>query len=77
VTKQNAGPVFHGLFRTEARRGPVNPVVQQLWGSRNGSLTSDPTSQPLAAAAPAGKTGLHDLFSDQPANVRALFGEKA
>jgi len=76
IASQATGQVFHGLFRTEARRGPVNPIVQALWGSRSGSLTSDP-AQPLSTAGPAAKTGLRDLFSDQPANARALFGDKA
>jgi hypothetical protein len=69
--------VFHGLFRTEGHRGPVNPVVQELWGSRSGSLTSDPATKPSSPSTSATKTGLRDLFSDQPANVRALFGDKA
>jgi hypothetical protein len=76
ASSPSADPVFHGLFRTEARRGPVNPVVQELWGSRNASLTTDPNSPSPSSAAPA-QDGLQSLFSDQPANVRALFGNSA
>jgi Transglycosylase SLT domain len=72
--------VFHGLYRAEQRRGGVNPVVQELWGSRT-SLVSDPnpSSTPAAGAAAKSDTqnraGFQSLFSDQPANVRALFGK--
>jgi hypothetical protein len=79
---ETADPVFHSLFRTEGRRGPVNPVVQELWGSRNSSLTGNsnstrtPTQSTPTQGTPA-QSGLQSLFSDQPTNVRALFGNSA
>jgi hypothetical protein len=72
--------VFHGLYRPEQPRAGVSPVVQQLWGS-NTSLVSDPNPSSAAAAGGAPKSdtqnqaGFQSLFSDQPANVRALFGK--
>jgi len=69
---QNSGPVFHSLFSSEARRGPLAPVVSQLWGA-------EPVHAPAPAAAPAavanasGATPL-DLFRDRQPNVRSLFG---
>jgi len=75
---QRTDPVFHSLFRTEARGSPVNPVVQELWGSRNAPLTADSSSAPPAPTqGAAAQKGLQSLFSDQPANVRALFGNSA
>jgi len=82
-TSQRTDPVFHSLFRTEARGSPVNPVVQKLWGSRNAPLTADSSSADSSSAPPAptqgaaAQKGLQSLFSDQPANVRALFGNSA
>jgi hypothetical protein len=83
-------PAFHALFRTGEYHGGINPVVQELWGSRGGSLTSDPTpssssssssaasvSPPSSTAGASSKDGMLNLFSDQPANVRALFGNKS
>jgi hypothetical protein len=82
-------PAFHTLFRTGEYHGGINPVVQELWGSRGGSLTSDPTpsssssssaasvSPPSSTAGASSKDGMLNLFSDQPANVRALFGNKS
>jgi hypothetical protein len=84
-------PAFHALFRTGEYHGGINPVVQELWGSRGGSLTSDPTpsssssassstapvSSSSSTAGASSKDGMLNLFSDQPANVRALFGNKS
>jgi hypothetical protein len=86
---------FHAMFRTGEHHGGINPVVQELWGSRSGSLTSDPTPSSSSAspsssssssslspppppiAGVASKSGMLNLFSDQPANVRALFGSNS
>jgi len=77
-------PVFHAMYRTGDHHGGISPVVQALWGTRSGSLTSDPTppsspdsspSSPVAGTPPPG--GMLNLFSDQPANVRSLFGNNS
>jgi hypothetical protein len=91
----NAKPASQVSYRTGDHHGGVNPVVQELWGSRTGSLTSDlpssspsspspsspsasppssPSSPPSSTAGPLSNNGMLDLFSDQPANVRSLFG---
>lgn len=51
-----AGPMFHGLYN-DGGRGPVAPVVRELWGVRHGMppqtvAVTDP-APPAAAAAPA------------------------
>jgi hypothetical protein len=68
-----ATPVFHSLFRSEEQhRSPVNPAVKELWSTPVGG-SAPATSPPTAGSGPT-RTGMLDLYSDQPANVRALFG---
>jgi hypothetical protein len=79
-----SGPVFHSLF-SDTHRQPVSQIVQDLW-TTNPRVASALTGQggpPAAAsatqpAAPnaAASNGTMDLFSDRPADVRALFGER-
>jgi hypothetical protein len=79
-------PVFHSLFLPRENHGGISPVVHELWGL-HGSLTSDPepaqqgsaTQKTAASASPSGNTGggLGNLYSDQPANIKSLFGESS
>jgi hypothetical protein len=57
----DAAPVFHGLFRTSARREAVAPVVSALWGAPTApaAQTSQPNKQ-----NPARHGGMLDLFRD-------------
>jgi hypothetical protein len=84
-------PVFHSLFQPRENHGGISPLVHELWGL-HGSLTSDPdpaTQQKSAASKSAASKsaassspsvssgGLGNLYSDQPANVKSLFGENS
>jgi muramidase (phage lysozyme) len=71
----NAMPVFHSLFSSEEHRGGVSPVVQELWGTTGGSPAGDvrPPAPPASGSTPS-KPSVVSLFSDQPTNVQALFG---
>ena len=75
----DARPVFHSLF-SDNRREPVSRFVRDLW-TTNPRVAAALTGQPASAAAapdPATAPGAPlDLFSDQPSNVKALFGEKS
>jgi hypothetical protein len=61
-------------------------VVHELWGL-HGSLTSDPepaaqqkSATPTTGASSASGSsggGLGNLYSDQPANIKSLFGESS
>lgn len=42
------GPVLHGLFRTEGRRGPVSAAIARLW---SGQLRAEPPSSLSRVAA--------------------------
>lgn len=66
-----AAPSFISLFRDQDRRAAVDPAVAALW-----SVPSDtPTPALSQTAAPvADSSSAFDLFRDQPANTRALFG---
>jgi Transglycosylase SLT domain len=69
-----AAPAFESLF-SDRRSGPVSQIVHDLWGSRP-HVAAALTGQ---AAPPVATTGTRtgaplDLFSDQPRNVRGLFG---
>jgi hypothetical protein len=73
------GPVFHSLF-SDTHRQPVSQLVQDLWTSNPrvaAALTGQgaPTTAASATQRPA-PNGPMDLFSDRPADVRALFGER-
>ncbi|MBM3530283.1 MAG: lytic transglycosylase domain-containing protein [Alphaproteobacteria bacterium] len=68
----DAGPVFHGLFRSNGAQEPVAPVVSALWGSRKPQpLSEGATAAPQPAPPPVG--GAHDLFQDRLPDARALF----
>lgn len=73
-------PAFQSLFSDGARE-PVSRFVRDLWTSNPrvaAALTGEPG--PLAPAPDAGPAPAPgapmDLFSDQPSNVRALFGDR-
>ena len=76
----DAAPVFHGLFRTSARREAVAPVVSALWTAPTpeaepetpGAAAADATRQ-TAAAAPEIKGDTFSLFQDQAPDARSLF----
>ena len=80
-------PVFHSLF-SDAQRQPVPQLVQDLWtsnprvaaaltgvGGPPTAATDAPASAPQASPASAMNTPMN-LFSDRPADVRAVFGER-
>jgi hypothetical protein len=70
-----ATPVFRSLFHSDAAdRGPVAPVVSELWGSQPTSArpTSDAVSNDTVRAADAPGEPL-DLFRDARPDVRSLF----
>ena len=80
-------PVFHSLF-SDTPRKPVPSLVQDLWtsnprvaaaltgvGGPPTAATDAPASAPNASPASAMNTPMN-LFSDRPADVRALFGER-
>ena len=77
------GPVFHSLF-SDNHRQPVSQLVRDLWTSNPqvaAALTGQagPTATAPAtpsASLPPAQNGPMDLFSDRPADVRALFGER-
>lgn len=76
-------PVFHSLF-SDGQREPVSRFVRDLW-TTNPRVAAALTGQPAPAAAapatppagPAAPGAPMDLFSDQPSNAKALFGEKS
>jgi hypothetical protein len=75
----NLRPNFHSMF-SDTDRQPVSRFVRDLWTSSPrvaAALTGQ--VQPVAAApvAQAAPGAPLDLFSDQPSNVKALFGEKS
>jgi hypothetical protein len=73
----DAAPVFHGLFRTSARREAVAPVVSALWSAP--TPVTEPVTQETAqqATAPPPKSAeTFSLFQDQPTDARALFRGK-
>jgi hypothetical protein len=75
------GPVFHSLF-SDTQRQPVPQLVQDLWTTNPrvaAALTGQggPPAATNTAQAPApASNGMMNLFSDRPADVRALFGER-
>ena len=72
-----ATPVFHSLFHSDERRSGIAPVVKELWGAgKTPSPAATSQASSPAANSPA-MTGLLDLYSDQPANVAALFGKNS
>jgi hypothetical protein len=76
----NLRPNFHSMFSDTDRRQPVSSFVRDLWTSNPrvaAALTGQaqsPVAAPVAQAAPGAPL---DLFSDQPGNVKALFGPRS
>ncbi len=85
VQAAEAGPMFHGLFRSAGGPEPVAPLVNSLWTSPAAPpspLASAPAvpakPRPLEAAAepaaePQAAGGELGLFQDQVPDARALF----
>jgi hypothetical protein len=74
----NARPAFHSLFSDNGQ--PVSQFVRDLWTTnpRVAAALSGQSEPPVAASdPPTAPSAPLDLFSDQPANVRSLFGEKS
>jgi hypothetical protein len=75
----NLRPSFHSMF-SDADRQPVSSFVRDLWTSspRVAAALTGQAQTPIAApAAPAKAHAPLDLFSDQPGNVKALFGDRS
>jgi hypothetical protein len=72
-------PNFHSMF-SDTDRQPVSRFVRDLWTSNPrvaAALTGQAQAPAAAPAAPAAPGAPLDLFSDQPGNVKALFGERS
>ncbi|MCC6889049.1 MAG: lytic transglycosylase domain-containing protein [Hyphomicrobiales bacterium] len=63
-----AEPVFRSLLHADQARGPLAPIVSDLWGSPPAARSADR----VTAVASAEQAPL-DLFRDMRADVRALF----
>ena len=75
----NLRPNFHSMF-SDTDRQPVSRFVRDLWTSSPrvaAALTGQAQAPVAAPAAPAAPGAPLDLFSDQPGNVKALFGERS
>jgi hypothetical protein len=73
----NLRPSFHSMF-SDTDRQPVSSFVRDLWTSSPrvaAALTGQAQGPAAAPAAPAAPGAPLNLFSDQPSNVKALFGE--
>jgi transglycosylase-like protein with SLT domain len=75
----NLRPSFHSMF-SDTDRQPVSSFVRDLWTSNPrvaAALTGQAQAPTAAPAPPTAAPGAPlDLFSDQPSNVKALFGER-
>jgi len=72
-------PNFHSMFR-DADRQPVSSFVRDLWTSNPrvaAALTGQAQTSVATPPAPAAPGAPLDLFSDQPGNVKALFGHRS
>jgi hypothetical protein len=76
---QGGQPVFHSLFSDDSKRGPVSQFIRDLWTTRPQVAAALSGQQlPPSAVAPASAPGAPlDLFSDQPSDVKALFGVRS
>jgi hypothetical protein len=54
ATLEPSGPVFHSLFHSGERQGPVAPLVAQLWGAGATQTDLASTAADAAAAMPPG-----------------------
>jgi transglycosylase-like protein with SLT domain len=75
----NLRPSFHSMF-SDTDRQPVSSFVRDLWTSSPrvaAALTGQAQVPTAAPAAPAASHAPLDLFSDQPGNVKALFGDRS
>jgi hypothetical protein len=75
----NLRPSFHSMF-SDTDRQPVSSFVRDLWTNNPrvaAALTGQAQPTTAASAPPAARGATLDLFSDQPGNVKALFGEKS
>jgi hypothetical protein len=69
-------PVFHGLFRAEANRGPVSQFIRDLWTARPQVAAALSGAQRLDAVAPAtppAEGRQVGLYGSQPSHAQALF----
>jgi hypothetical protein len=74
LPQMDAAPVFHGLFRTNARREAVAPVVSALWTAPSSVAAATPKDDPQQTAPkPEQSNGTFNLFQDSGADARALF----
>jgi hypothetical protein len=65
---------------SDTDRQPVSSFVRDLWTSSPrvaAALTGQAQTPTAAPAPPAAPRAPLDLFSDQPGNVKALFGERS
>jgi hypothetical protein len=82
----SGGPVFHSLFHSDQRGGPIAPVVAEFWGvgaERAGAKEAKAALAPaLPAVAPTSPAPANsavrpfELFQDMRPDVRALFDGK-
>jgi hypothetical protein len=66
-------PIFRSLFHTGELRGPVSPVVSELWGAPapRGPAGAAQRAAPVVAPPPTG--GPLDLFQEIRPDTRGLF----
>jgi hypothetical protein len=72
----NLRPNFHSMF-SDTDRQPVSSFVRDLWTSSPrvaAALTGQSAPSPAPRTAPGAPL---DLFSDQPSNVKTLFGQRS
>ncbi len=75
----NLRPSFHSMF-SDTDRQPVSSFVRDLWTSSPrvaAALTGQAQAPVAAPGSPAAGGPALDLFSDQPGNVKALFGDRS
>jgi hypothetical protein len=85
--RADQGPVFHSMFQSEDRRGPVGALVAELWGANpahaapsamapasNPARAALPVSPAPVAVVPAAAGSPLDLFQETLPAARRLFG---
>jgi hypothetical protein len=80
VQAAEAGPAFHGLFRSTGGPEPISPLVNSLWTAPAAPAAPAAAGKPRPleaaaepAAAPQSVGGELGLFQDQVPDARALF----